>query len=169
MRNKKINHPIDLAPAWTNPEVSSLPIEGFRYTSFEFYEKEWNQMWTKVWLVAGRVDQLINSGDYITVPIGSESILCSVGSDNKIHAFYNVCQHRGNRLVSNENGSLNGGDFTCAYHGWRFNTERSTSAARLFWPLMLTSVSPISKRELQTSSSLRVEPRGSCRARGTPR
>ena len=46
-----------------------------------------------------------------------------MGSDNKIRAFYNVCQHRGNQLVPAETGSLNGGDFTCAYHGWRFDAD----------------------------------------------
>ena len=105
------------------PELGQGPIDGFRYNSADFAALEWEQMWTKVWLVAGRVDQISDPGDYITVPIGSESILCSMGSDNKIHAFYNVCQHRGNRLVSAETGCLNGGDFTCAYHGWRFDND----------------------------------------------
>ena len=105
------------------PELGQGPINGFRYNSTDFAALEWEQMWTKVWLVAGRVDQLSHPGDYITLSIGSESILCSMGSDNKIHAFYNVCQHRGNLLVSAETGSLNGGDFTCAYHGWRFDND----------------------------------------------
>ena len=107
----------------SEPTLGQGPIDGFRYNSADFAALEWEQMWTKVWLVAGRIDQLTNSGDYITVPIGSESILCSMGSDNKIRAFYNVCQHRGNQLVPAETGSLNGGDFTCAYHGWRFDAD----------------------------------------------
>ena len=107
----------------SEPTLGQDPIDGFRYNSADFAALEWEQMWTKVWLVAGRVDQLTNSGDYITVPIGSESILCSMGSDNKIRAFYNVSQHRGNQLVPAETGSLNGGDFTCAYHGWRFDAD----------------------------------------------
>lgn len=107
----------------SEPTLGQDPIDGFRYNSADFAALEWEQMWTKVWLVAGRIDQLTNSGDYITVPIGSESILCSMGSDNKIRAFYNVCQHRGNQLVPAETGSLNGGDFTCAYHGWRFDAD----------------------------------------------
>lgn len=107
----------------SEPTLGQSPIDGFRYNSADFAALEWEQMWTKVWLVAGRIDQLTNSGDYITVPIGSESILCSMGSDNKIRAFYNVCQHRGNQLVPAETGSLNGGDFTCAYHGWRFDAD----------------------------------------------
>ena len=51
------------------PELGQGPIDGFRYNSADFAALEWEQMWTKVWLVAGRVDQLTNPGDYITVPI----------------------------------------------------------------------------------------------------
>ena len=53
------NTPNTLAPAWENPKVSKMPIEGFRYTSSEFYEKEWNQMWTKVWLLLGRASDCL--------------------------------------------------------------------------------------------------------------
>ena len=105
------------------PELGQKPIDGFRYTSPDFASLEWEQMWTKVWLVAGRADQLMNSGDYFTLDIGPESILCSMGTDNKIRAFYNVCQHRGNLLVSAETGSIKDGTFNCAYHGWRFDVD----------------------------------------------
>jgi phenylpropionate dioxygenase-like ring-hydroxylating dioxygenase large terminal subunit len=109
--------PRDKAP---DPVLGSLPITGERYSSREFAELEWEKLWTKVWLVAGRVDQVRKPGDYVTVQIGRESILISRGDDDRIRAFYNVCQHRGNRLVHAEVGSLATGQFQCAYHGWRF-------------------------------------------------
>ena len=46
----------------------------------------------------------------------------------QVRAFFNVCQHRGNRLVTAEVGSLLTGEFQCAYHGWRFGTD-----GRLNW------------------------------------
>ena len=61
-------------------------------------------MWTRVWMIAGMVNQLAKAGDYLTFDIGRESILCVRGTDERIRAFYNVCQHRGNRLVSTERG-----------------------------------------------------------------
>ena len=39
------------------PELGQGPIDGFRYNSADFAALEWEQMWTKVWLVAGRVDR----------------------------------------------------------------------------------------------------------------
>jgi len=109
--------PRDKAP---EPVLGSRPITGERYTSRSFAELEWDRLWTKVWLVAGLVAELAEPGDYLTVQIGRESILCARGADDKIRAFYNVCQHRGNKLVAAERGRLGAGLFQCAYHGWRF-------------------------------------------------
>jgi phenylpropionate dioxygenase-like ring-hydroxylating dioxygenase large terminal subunit len=36
----------------------------------------------------------------------------------EIRAFYNVCQHRGNRIFTNESGSVR--QVACPYHGWRY-------------------------------------------------
>lgn len=106
-----------------DPKLGTRPITGERYSSREFAALEWEKLWTKVWQVAGRADQLVNAGDYLTVQIGSESILIAKGDDQRIRAFYNVCQHRGNQLVHAERGSLAGGQFQCAYHGWRFASD----------------------------------------------
>jgi phenylpropionate dioxygenase-like ring-hydroxylating dioxygenase large terminal subunit len=115
----------DKAP---EPELSDTPIRGERYWSAEFAAKEWEALWPRVWQVAGRVDQIQEAGDYITYELGRDSILAVRGSDGRVRAFYNVCQHRGNRLVSAEAGTLAGGEFQCAYHGWRFGDD-----GRLNW------------------------------------
>ena len=105
------------------PPLGTDPIIlGHRYTSPEFAQREWDHMWTRVWQVAGRVDQIPEAGDYVNYEIGHESIIAVRGDDTKIRAFYNVCQHRGNQLVNAEVGTLAGGEFQCAYHGWRFDT-----------------------------------------------
>ena len=41
------------------------PIDGERYYSPEFMQREWDHMWTKVWHVAGLVAQLEEPGDYV--------------------------------------------------------------------------------------------------------
>ena len=77
----------------------------------------------RVWQVAGRTDQIPNEGDYVTYEIGRDSVIAVRGSDDKVRVFYNVCQHRGNRLVTAEVGTLAGRDFSCAYHGWQFGVD----------------------------------------------
>jgi phenylpropionate dioxygenase-like ring-hydroxylating dioxygenase large terminal subunit len=102
------------------PVLSTKAMTGERYWSREFMELEWERLWTRTWLIVGREDQFREAGEYVTQEIGRESVLVVRGSDGRLRAFYNVCQHRGNRLVNAEVGALHGGQFSCAYHGWRF-------------------------------------------------
>ena len=110
----------DKAP---EPELSGTAVTGDRYYSRDFAQQEWDALWPRVWQVAGRVDQIPEAGDYLTWQIGRDPILCVRGTDGQVRVFYNVCQHRGNKLVTAEVGSLAGGDFQCAYHGWQFGDD----------------------------------------------
>ena len=103
------------------PKIGDTPLSGNRYHSKEFMEQEWEAVWTKTWLVAGLSSQIPNAGDRITCDIGPESILCTRDNSGKARAFYNVCQHRGNILVHEEESS--GKFMTCNYHGWKFTPE----------------------------------------------
>jgi phenylpropionate dioxygenase-like ring-hydroxylating dioxygenase large terminal subunit len=110
------------------PELTDTPIVGERYWSPEFARLEADALWPRVWQVAGRVDQIPEPGDYVTYEVGRDSVIAVRGMDGAVRAFFNVCQHRGNRLVTAEVGSLSSGEFQCAYHGWRFGTD-----GRLNW------------------------------------
>ncbi len=92
-----------------------------RYYSAEWMAREWEQLWTRTWLIAGPRSDLEEPGDYFTFDIGRESIIVTLNDDNELRAFYNVCPHRGNRLVLNEMGSTP--RFTCAFHSWCFDLD----------------------------------------------
>ncbi|TAL00301.1 MAG: aromatic ring-hydroxylating dioxygenase subunit alpha [Rhodospirillaceae bacterium] len=96
-------------------------LPGRRYTSSEFAAAEWEQMWTKAWLLLGRESEMPEPGDYQVEEIGLESILMVRQKDGGVRAFYNVCQHRGNRLVGAECGGVD--HFVCAYHGWKWGLD----------------------------------------------
>ena len=98
-------------------------IDPERYYSKEFMEREWEQLWTRVWLIAGPRSDLREPGDYFTFEIGRESIIVVLGDDEKVRAFYNVCPHRGNRIVQNDFGATS--KFTCSFHSWCFNLDGS--------------------------------------------
>ncbi len=89
-----------------------------RYTCSQFLEQEWNLVWSKSWLFAGLLSDLTEPGDYFVYEVGRESIVVLRDGNDQLRAFYNVCQHRGNRLLTNESGSLQ--QFTCPYHGWSY-------------------------------------------------
>ncbi|GGC18862.1 (2Fe-2S)-binding protein [Novosphingobium marinum] len=104
------------------------PLGGERYTSREFMEAEWENVWTKTWLLTIRADDIPEDGDFMVEEIGRESILIVRQKDGSIKAFYNVCQHRGNKLVHEPEGSMP--SFTCAYHSWRFEIDGTCSYAQ---------------------------------------
>ncbi|MCZ6710330.1 MAG: aromatic ring-hydroxylating dioxygenase subunit alpha [Gammaproteobacteria bacterium] len=103
-------------PSWPEQTLRGHKIPGSRYTSRDFAEKEFEEMWTKVWLLLGRESEMPNPGDWQREEVGPESILMVRQSDGSVKAFYNVCQHRGNPLVSEETGSVR--RFVCKYHSW---------------------------------------------------
>jgi phenylpropionate dioxygenase-like ring-hydroxylating dioxygenase large terminal subunit len=84
-------------------------------------------LWRKVWLQAGRVEDIPNAGDFITYDIHEDSVIILRGDDNEVRAFYNVCSHRGRKLVDIPAGAKNARgkrkQFVCGFHGWRFNLE----------------------------------------------
>jgi phenylpropionate dioxygenase-like ring-hydroxylating dioxygenase large terminal subunit len=112
--------PVEKAP---DPDVSWEPIDPRRYFDREFMRLEWDRMWTKVWLLGGRELDLAEPGDYIVTEIGRESILLVRQHDGAVRAFYNVCQHRGNRLRDCGRGSTP--TFICQYHHWEYHLDGS--------------------------------------------
>ena len=108
-------------PDWPQQRLRGHRLEGHRYTSREFFAREWEGMWTRVWLLLGRESEMPNEGDWQREDVGPESILMVRQADGSVKAFYNVCQHRGNQLVSAQLGS--GKRFVCRYHSWAFDID----------------------------------------------
>lgn len=106
--------------------MSGTTVPKTRYTSPDFARQEW-RMWSKCWLLAGRVEDVEAPGSFFTYEIGHESIVVVRAADHALRAFHNVCPHRGNRLVSVRAGRT--GTFLCGYHGWDFALDGSLRAA----------------------------------------
>ena len=104
-----------------DPDYGTDLISKERYISKEFKELETENIWKKVWLMGGPLVDLKKPGDYIATEILNEPILISMGHDKKIRAFYNVCQHRGNKLVHTKKG--NASEHSCSYHGWTYKAN----------------------------------------------
>ena len=61
------------AAAWPVRDDGTIPKE--RYLAAEFLDLELERMWSRVWQVAGREEELGQPGDYLEYTIGDESIL----------------------------------------------------------------------------------------------
>ena len=121
---KGLMHP--LAMDGGNPaNVRGDKITADRYFSREFMRQEWDHLWTKVWHIAGRTAQLEEAGDYIIHNFMQESVMIVKQEDGTLKGFYNVCRHRGQRLVW-QDGSQD--SFTCPYHAWKWGLDGSLQA-----------------------------------------
>jgi phenylpropionate dioxygenase-like ring-hydroxylating dioxygenase large terminal subunit len=111
----------DGTPAWKaeDPDLGYDIIPAKRYTSEDFMKLEWERIWTKVWLLGGRSDDMKEPGDYICTEIGKESVLIVRQQDGSVRAFPNVCLHRGNKLRPEGRG--NAENFRCMYHHWTYD------------------------------------------------
>lgn len=96
-----------------------IDYQGSRYCSREIANLEWDRIWTKTWLLAGFGVDLPEPGDFLVFDIGTESIVIFRDRKMGVGAFYNVCPHRGSRLVTASYGKLSDG-FRCPFHGLEF-------------------------------------------------
>src|SRR5262245_27471808 len=116
--------PLDKAP---EPDLGSELIPKERYVSPAFAQREWERMWTKVWLLAGPERDVAQPGDWFAFELGPESVIVTRDRAGTLHAHFTVCLHRGNRLC--EPGRGQGPTLTCRYHAWEWNLDGTLRAA----------------------------------------
>ncbi len=106
-------------------EPVTIPVEA--YISEEYARAERDKLWRKVWLQAGRLEEIPNVGDFLSYDILDDAVLIVRTATDTISAFHNVCPHRGRKLVDTPEGAKNAcgwkNNFTCPFHGWRFNLD----------------------------------------------
>ncbi|RZT12151.1 Rieske-like 2Fe-2S protein [Mycobacterium sp. BK558] len=122
--------PKPAAGSWTEnwPELGTAPVDYTDSIDPEQWKLEQQAIFRKLWLHVGRVERLPKTGSYFTREMPSvgagTSIIVNKDKDGAIRAFYNMCRHRGNKLVWNDypgeevSGSCR--QFTCKYHAWRY-------------------------------------------------
>lgn len=99
-----------------------------RYTGAAFAEQEWETVWARNWLLLNHTNALEEEGDFFVEQVGRESIIAVRQRDGSVKCFYNICQHRGNQLVTTSEGSVDA--FTCGYHGWRWALDGACDHAQ---------------------------------------
>jgi phenylpropionate dioxygenase-like ring-hydroxylating dioxygenase large terminal subunit len=101
------------------PALRGDPIGAERYVSADYFRREWRHMWMRTWQIGGVSYQASKSGDYLLTELGPESILLVRQQDLSMKGFFNVCPHRGTRIMAGDEGHAE--RFTCPYHGWQFD------------------------------------------------
>ena len=116
--------------SWTEHfGLGTAPVRYDDSITPEFYELERDAIFRRTWLNVGRVEQLPRVGSYFTreLEAARTSIVVVRSADQQVRAFYNMCRHRGNKLVWQDypgeevNGTCR--QFTCKYHGRRYSLD----------------------------------------------
>ena len=82
------------------------------------HEREVRTLFRKLPLAVGHVSQLAKPGDFITHDASGIPLVVARADDGELHAFLNVCRHRGTRVENAPCGSKKA--FTCPYHAWSY-------------------------------------------------
>ena len=126
-------------------------IDYSRYTSQEFFDKEMDSMWSRVWQWACREEHIPEPGDFVVYDIGPHSFVVVRGNDNGIRAFYNSCLHRGTMLCS-PGASGSAPQMTCPYHGWAWNLDGSLKEIPSDWDFQHTTQDGLKLPEIKVET-----------------
>ena len=105
------------------PGQTSAPLKGLDakyFTDSGIYDRVKKEIYFKTWQLACHRSQVANVGDYFSFSIFDQDIFVVRGQDQTLKAMYNVCQHRGHRLVS---GCGNKSTIVCPYHAWSYTLD----------------------------------------------
>jgi len=106
----------DLDPLQRGLPQRGLPARYFNDPTL--YARIRDNVFYKTWQYGCHSSQVAAPGDYVTFSLYDQDILIIRGADNQLRAMYNVCQHRGHKLVQ---GCGNKRLIVCPYHAWSYD------------------------------------------------
>ena len=114
------------------PLERSLP--GPSYTSEAEFARERERVLLPGWFCVGRADGLAEPGCYLAADVCGESIIVTRADDGGLAGYYNLCRHRGSRLVPTAGcqPAVSGrfpGSVRCPYHAWTYALDGTLRAA----------------------------------------
>jgi Rieske 2Fe-2S family protein len=99
-------------------------LTGADYSSAALFAEERERIWYSAWICVGRSEEIAAAGDYLVRDVAGESIFVVRNPGGQVRAFYNVCAHRGTKLLDDEPacGHL-GKALKCPYHAWSYDYD----------------------------------------------
>ena len=91
------------------------------YNDARLFALDMQEVFEKEWLFAGMTCEIPAKGNFMTLDIGDNPIVIVRGSEGIIHAFHNVCRHRGSRLCVKDKGKV--AKLVCPYHQWTYELD----------------------------------------------
>ena len=117
----------DLSWDYSDP-VNGPTIPAPYFYDPTIFEEEKERIFMRCWHLVGHVNEFNDPGNYVVQNIFAQSVVVTTDKSGKVHAWHNVCRHRGNRLMTNRRGKV-GGVLRCQYHSWCYNLDGGLRAA----------------------------------------
>jgi len=97
------------------------------YTDPARFAREKDRIFRRCWQYAGLAAQVTNPGDFFTCQAGVLPLVVTRDAVGALHAFVNVCRHRGAQVVAEGCGQRT--TLQCPYHAWTYNLDGTLRAA----------------------------------------
>ena len=102
-------------------------LPSWTYKSKQLLEIEKESLFFNHWQLICHQSDLSSVGDFLTFDLCNERILIIRDNENIVRAFYNLCRHRGSRVIANEKGNCTA--IVCPFHGWVYNLDGTLRGA----------------------------------------
>jgi phenylpropionate dioxygenase-like ring-hydroxylating dioxygenase large terminal subunit len=102
-------------------DAESGMLDSRVFTDEQFYQDELEKVFGRAWLFIGHESLIPNPNDFFLTYMGEDPVILTRDAKGEVHAFLNMCRHRGNRIVRADDG--NAKNFMCSYHGWTYSNE----------------------------------------------
>ncbi len=99
-------------------ETSKSPVS--RYMSQDHFDREHQALFRNLPQMLAHSSELPDPGSFLRRDLAGLPLLITRDKDGDVHAFLNVCRHRGTQLVSEDSGCKH--RFSCPYHAWTWNS-----------------------------------------------
>ena len=109
------------------PETSETLPSRYFYDP-EIFAAEMTAITLPSWHCVCHDTEIPEPGDFVKFDILDQSVLVVRGDDGQIHAYHNVCQHRGTRLIHERRGRIRQA-IVCPYHAWAYTFDGSLKKA----------------------------------------
>jgi len=129
-------------------EIGSRSVAASRYFDPDFFRKEVNHVWPRVWHWACREEEIPEVGDHVIYEFVGKSFIIVRSGPDEIKALYNACLHRGRKLAPAD-GSVE--CFRCPYHGMTWNVDGTLAENPFDWDMPQWADKPLNLPEARVA------------------
>lgn len=114
-----LDRPTDTVSSLLDARLPGHTLPAGLYTRADVFEADMEVIFHRHWIFVGLECEVPEPGDVTVVDIGRSSIVILRDDNGQLRALFNVCRHRGARLLPAGPGIV--GKLVCPYHQWTYD------------------------------------------------